>query len=417
MMNFRRIIQLTSSLAAALTLTACGGGDTGPQWVQDLKSTIVYGEFQLPEGAVYSPCSAITISQLSQVTVQVIEKTGGGAYSLTVKTEVYGDRGCSDSRKLYTLTYPKSTLTSFGLGEDATSGLRYERFRSVSEGGNVQIDVVDGATVTFTPIPGNANSQTVTVTLPELTNPIIYPQVVVIAAGTTGAELFGRDERSLYEESYAGPLEQVEGLAFPTKLETTVPFRPYRFISINPGIYASGTATTPAVAPEVNAPDCDKITEVGPGGTRDYGYIKKIVVEQIDQDYRTPISVEAEYFADLNCNDLLVTIKTPTILLETVGNGIDPTIGVTYRQVLLQQQAGAFTATATDDRVTVVGDVVTFVDGGATFQIGAAEASTGFDSMYFNEDTLYEGDTESIDSAVSPFPTALLLEYPYLLAN
>jgi len=409
MMNFRRIIQLTSSLAAALTLTACGGGDTGPQWVQDLKSTIVYGELQLPEGAVYSPCSAVTINRpLSFVTINVVEKVDG-AYRLTVKKEFYGDPGCSDEQKLFTLTYPKSTLTSFGLGEDATSGLRYERFRSVSEGGNVQIESVEGAPVTFTPVLNNPSKVRIDITEGDILN---YEEVVVIPAGTTGAELFGRDERSLYEESYAGALENVDGLLFPTQLKTDYPFRPYRFFNITPGTYANGTATT-----DGSTPDCDAITLPATPTAKTYGYIVKVVAEPIDQDYRPQISIEADYYADLNCNDRLVTIKTPPILLETVGNGIDPITGLTYRQVLQLQQAGEITATPTDSRVTVVGNVVTIVDGGATFQVGSTEASTSFDSMYFSEQTLYEGDKDSIDSAVSPFPTALLLEYPYILVD
>ncbi len=406
-MNFRRIIQLTSSLAAALTLTACGGGDTGPQWAQDLK-------LRLPAGTVYSPCSALTISRpQSQVTITVIERVGG-AYYVTTKEEVYDDLGCSDDRKLFTLTYPKARLTYLGTGEDATANLTYQRVRSASEGGNVQIDIVEDAPVTFTPIANDPTKQLVKFTSGLF---LEYEQTVVFPAGATGTDIFAQDERSLYRGDQSSDREQVGDDSFPTRLNTNVPFRPYRFISITPGTYANGTATTPAVDPEVNVPDCDKITEVGPGGARDYGYIKKVVVEPIDQDYRPQISIEAEYFADLNCNDRLVTIKTPPILLETVGNGIDPTLGVTYRQVLLQQQAGAFTATAADSRVTVVGNVVTFVDGGATFQIGAAEASTSYDSMYFSDQAIYEGDAESINSAVSPFPTALLLEYPYLLVN
>lgn len=411
MMNFRRIIQLTSSLAAALTLTACGGGDTGPQWVQDLKSTIVYGEFQLPTGTLYSPCSAVTISRpLSFVTLNVIEKVGD-AYYLTVKKEFYGDPGCSDGQKLYTLTYPKSSLTSFGVGKATVSGLVYERFSSVSEGGTAQIEVVEGAPVTITPVPNDPTRVTIDITEGDVLN---FQEVVGVPPGTTGAELFGKDDRSLYEESYEGPLEQVEGLLFPTQLKTDYPFRPYRFFSITPGTYANGTATT-----DGSTPDCDAITlRSTDGGGKTYGYIVKVVAAPIDQDYRPEISLEFDYFSDLNCNNRLVTIKSPPVLLETVGNGVDPTIGVTYRQVLQLQQAGAFTATSTpgDARVTVTSSLVTFVNDGVTIPIGTAEASTSLDSMYFNNDALYQGDTGSIDPATS-FPTDLLLEYPYFLVD
>lgn len=409
MMNFRRIIQLTSSLAAALTLTACGGGDTGPQWVQDLKDTIVYGELQLPVGSVYSPCSALTISRpQSQVTINVIEKIDG-AYYLTTKEEVYDDRGCSDDKKLFTLTYPKARLTYLGTGEDTTASLTYQRVRSASAGGNLQIDIVEDAPVTFTPITGNTTQVRVSFTSGAF---LEYDQTTVFPAGATGTDIFGRDERSLYRGNQASAQEQVGDDSFPTKLDTNVPYRPYRFFSITPGTYANGTATT-----DGSTPDCDAITLPATPTAKTYGYIVKVVAEPIDQDYRPQISLEAEYYADLNCNDRLVTIKTPPILLDTVGNGIDPITGLTYRQVLQLQQAGEITATPTDSRVTVVGNVVTIVDGGATFQVGTTEASTSFDSMYFSEQTLYEGDKDSIDSAVSPFPTALLLEYPYFLVN
>jgi len=409
MMNFRRIIQLTSSLAAALTLTACGGGDTGPQWVQDLKDTIVYGELQLPVGSVYSPCSRFSGERpQSFVIINVIEKRSG-SYYLTTKEEWYDDLGCSDSKKLYTLTYPEARLTYIGTGEDTTAGLTYQRVRSVSAGGNLQIEVEEDAPVTFTPITGNPSQVRIKFTSGAFFE---YDQTIVFPAGAVGTATFAQDERSLYLGDPASAQEQVGDDSFPTKLKTDLPFRPYRFFSITPGAYANGTATT-----DGSTPDCDAITVPATPTAKTYGYIVKVVAEPIDQDYRPQISIEAEYYEDLNCNDRLVTIKTPPILLETVGNGIDPITGLTYRQVLQQQQAGEITATPTDSRVTVVGNVVTIVDGGATFQVGTTEASTSFDSMYFSEQTLYEGDKDSIDSAVSPFPTALLLEYPYFLVN
>jgi hypothetical protein len=407
-MNFRRIIQLTSSLAAALTLTACGGGDTGPQWVQDLKDTIVYGELQLPVGTVYSPCSALTISRpQSQVIVTAIEKTNG-AYYITTKEEVYDDLGCSDDKKLFTLTYPRARLTYVGDGEDSTASLAYQRVRSVSEGGNLQIDIVEDAPVTFTPI--SSNQVRVKFTSGAF---LEYDQTTVFPAGATGTDIFGQDERSLYRGDQASAVEQVGDDSFPSKLNTNVPFRPYRFFSITPGTYANGTATTNG-----STPDCDAITLPGTGGGKTYGYIVKVVAAPIDQDYRPEISLEFDYFADLNCNDRLVTVKSPPILLETVGNGIDPTIGVTYRKVLQLQQAGAFTATATsgDARVTVTPDLVTFVNDGVTIPIGASEASTSAESLYFNDASLYQGDTESIDPATG-FPSALLLEFPFFLVN
>ena len=283
-MNFRRIIQLTSSLAAALTLTACGGGDTGPQWAQDLKDTIVYGELQLPVGTFYSPCTRFSGERpQSFIVVNIIEKRGR-AYYLTTKEEWYDDLGCSDSKKLYTLTNPDARLTYIGTGEDTTAGLTYQRARSVSAGGDVQIKLENGAPVTFTPLtdPTKVRIKFTSGAFFE------YDQTVVFPPGATGTAIFAQDERSLYLGDPASSQEQVGDDSFPTKLKTDFPYRPYRFISITPGTYANGTATT-----DGSTPDCDAITLPDADGVgKTYGYIVKVVAAPIDQDYRPEISLE-----------------------------------------------------------------------------------------------------------------------------
>lgn len=414
MMTFRRYLKMAALVAATVTLTACGGGDTGPQWAQDLKETLTPDDLQLPVGTYHSPCSRFTSGQTqSFIEINVIEKRGG-AYHLTTTEEWYDDLGCSDTKKLFTLTYPKAQMTYVGTGEDSTASLTYKRVLLISEGGEMVITPVDGDAVTITPTPGSATQKRISFTNSES---LAFDQLFVFPAGATNTDIFGRDQGSLYRGDPTSALVEVGDSSFQTKLGTNLPFRPYRFISITPGTYADGKATTPPSDPEEDyVPDCYTRTETGPDGDRDYGFITKVVVEPIGQDYRPQISLELEYFSDVDCTNRLVTIKLPPTRLETVGNGIDPTLGVAYRQVLQLQQAGTITATPTDDRVTVAGDVVRFVDDNVTIQIGAVPAETRLESMYFDDLTLYIGDQRSIDPATG-FPTALGTEFPFFLLD
>lgn len=398
MMNFRRIIQLTSSLAAALTLTACGGGgDTGPQWVQNLKESIVYGQLQLPVGTFYGSCDPIFPSNVPQARmfVKVIEKSGG-AYYLTNKVEYYDDLSCSQGTLAVTSTSPKARLTYVDSGDDAVSGLPYQKYLTVYQGGPVDFMVADGSDATVE----DDTSEGVPAKKITFSNGFeVFDTKISFAVNETIKEIVGNNDLSLFFGKAGTSTPTSDG--YPTELDTVTQNRPYRLFSITPGTYASA---------------CFEYTDELTAST--FSAIQKIIAAPLDGDYRPELTVVLDFFQDGECNDRLVTFTFPSSRVETLGNGIDATTTpLTYQQVAQLQSAG--TAVPTIDpapgnagRVTVNGNLVSISDG-RSIPLLSLDESVSYDSFFFSINTLYQGDRASINSAVSPFPTRLLVEEPF----
>lgn len=405
MMNFRRIIQLTSSLAAALTLTACGGGETGPQWAQDLKDTIVYGELQLPVGTFYGACDPYFpgIADQAAVQVKVIERINGIYYS-TSKTEYYNDPACSAGTLAVTSIAPRAKLTYAGSGQDANSSLPYQRFSATSEGGAVQYNIVPDSGVTTRDDSINGIfGKVISFPIKEgYTKPFeIVDTKTTFARQESVKDIVGNNDLSFFFGTAGTSTPTSDG--YPTELDTVTPNRPYRLFSITAGTYVS---------------ECFEYTEELTSST--FHVKQKTIASPLDGDYRPELAVALDYFQDTECTDRLLTVTFPSSRVETLGNGIDATtIPLTYQQVAILQSAGTSvptvdTAPGNAGRVTVNGNLVSINDGRSIPLISTGE-SVSYDSFFFSISTLYQGNPTSINSAVSPFPTRLLVDEPFFL--
>lgn len=407
-MNFRRIIQLTSSLAAALTLTACGGGDTGPQWAQDLKDTIVYGQLQLPVGTFYGSCDPFFPGLADQATVQVkvIERINGAYYS-TSKVEYYNDVACSQGTLAVTSVAPRAKLIYVGSAEDAVSSLKYQQFRAQSEGGPVQYDIVPDSGVTVR--DGSINGQfrkIISFPIREgSTSPFEFlDPKPTFAVDESVKDIVGNDDLNLLFGKADTSTATSDG--FPTELDTFTQNRPYRLFSIAAGTYAS---------------ECFLYEDELTNST--FYAIQKIIAAPLEDDYRPELTVALDFFEDAACTDRLVTITYPSFRVETFGNGIDdvstPPLALLYQQVGLLQSAGTAVATvdpdpANADRVTVSGNLVS-VTGNRSIPLSSFEEEVTYDSFFFSINALYQGNPGSINNSVSPFPTRLRVDEPFNL--
>lgn len=406
-MNFRRIIQLTSSLAAALTLTACGGGDTGPLWAQDLKDTIVYGELQLPVGTFYGSCDLYFPGLADQAVMQVkvIERINGVYYS-TSKVEYYNDVACSQGTLAVTSIAPRAKLIYVGSAEDAVSSLTYQQFRARSEGGPVQYNIAPDSGVTVR--DGSINGQFgKIISFPGRTVPfeVIDPKPT-FAVNESVKDIVGNDDLNLLFGKAGTSTATSDG--FPTELDTFTQNRPYRLFSIAAGTYGSACFLYE-----------DELTN------STFYAIQKIIAAPIEDDYRPELTVALDFFEDAECTDRLVTITYPSFRVETFGNGIDdvstPPLALLYQQVGLLQSAGTAVATVDPDpanagRVTVseIENLVR-VTGNRSIPLSSFEEGVTYDSFFFSINALYQGNQGSINASVSPFPTRLLVDEPFNL--
>jgi hypothetical protein len=129
-MNLLRIAKTVCSLAAVAALTACGGGgEKGPAWAQDLKTTLttapdtVEASRQFSPGTYDSACSYISNLPLSDAqSLQASEvisyawvETATGTKLQTTYT-IYSTGDCSDtgSSVLLKITVPLANVTRAG---------------------------------------------------------------------------------------------------------------------------------------------------------------------------------------------------------------------------------------------------------------------------------------------------------------
>lgn len=166
-MNFRRYLKMAILAAATLTLTACGGGgETGPEWAQDLKAEIVPRDFS--PGTYLSTCLVIpfvagseALQESDQVTYDFVETQDGT--KLYVTHTLYSTLDCVDTgtSKQAEIRFPVSTIIKAGptrvtgvelddndvtvIGEENMPG---EKIFMIQSSSDVQITVFNGATLT-----------------------------------------------------------------------------------------------------------------------------------------------------------------------------------------------------------------------------------------------------------------------------
>lgn len=168
MMTFRRYLKMAALVAATVTMTACGGGgDTGPQWAQDLKAEV--GRKSFAPGTYLSTCVVIpfvagsnALQESDLVTYEFVETTEGA--NLYVTHTLYSTLDCADTgtSKQAEIRFPVSSILKAGptkvtgveladdqvttvIGEENMPGEKILLFQS---SGNVQITVFNGATLT-----------------------------------------------------------------------------------------------------------------------------------------------------------------------------------------------------------------------------------------------------------------------------
>ncbi len=399
-------------MAAAMALTACGGGgQTGPVWAQNLKETITSGDLsQLPAGEFYGPCTALTAGGTqSFVNVRKITRRNG-AVTLQSREDFYGNQSCSDDSYLGSVTQPVRELFAKGTGTDPGTGQAFTKVTAQTKGGALTFTVEPEVPLIVTP-----NGASTKLVFSVNGSPLIERAYPTSVAPGSDAELLAFSNGALYlgDESTRSDTK-----TYATALDTTVQYKPFKQFDVAPGTYAQ---------------QC-QITKLSTTAT-DYGLVVSNVYSSRRVDAHQSAQSTYTYYSDTECQTgLLFSVAFPASQIDTLGNVAvdvagDPTspyflnarkISLTYAQgkpvVTLDPAAKA--ANLVSLQSDPDGQIVTLIQDGRTqIQLKEQEASTVFDLAYANGSSFFMGDDESIDKAVSPYPTQLLINVPFELVT
>ncbi len=135
-MKLRRLIQLTASVATAAVLSACGGGgETGPQWAQEVNDALTGKPYNIKSYA--TACEALDADH-SYATVLVTYQSSEGDFE-QVHNNYYDGLECGDANVAMVVKLPTSKVTANGTFIDPVLGLTATRQTKVTAGGEVVI--------------------------------------------------------------------------------------------------------------------------------------------------------------------------------------------------------------------------------------------------------------------------------------
>jgi hypothetical protein len=141
MMKFARTGLVGLTTALSLTLTACGGGgDTGPQWAQDvntlttelLSQNIGSGNPQELGLRYVSDCAVFAGSLYEQTTFTITQTSTANQYLRAESTKYYFDDQCREANREFTVNWSSAVVVVEGNVTLAT-GETVQRVTVVSE--------------------------------------------------------------------------------------------------------------------------------------------------------------------------------------------------------------------------------------------------------------------------------------------
>ena len=114
-MTFARTGLACLTTALTLTLTACGGGgDTGPQWAQEIRTQTTE---LFSQGITYqyvSECSVFAGSLYEQTTFTITRTSTDSQYLRAESTKYYFDDQCQEANREFTVKWPNAVVVVEG---------------------------------------------------------------------------------------------------------------------------------------------------------------------------------------------------------------------------------------------------------------------------------------------------------------
>ncbi len=156
-MTYTRAALTTLLPALMLALTACGGGgDTGPQWAQEVKqSTAALQTGSTAQVFKGSVCSDLgdSIGQETEIYTRryyvISATTNPLQYTRVARADIYSDATCADASRELSITYPEELVTIDGT-TNLASGREVQRLTIYSPAGAISVTTLK-ATVSETP--------------------------------------------------------------------------------------------------------------------------------------------------------------------------------------------------------------------------------------------------------------------------